>query len=142
MRRTISSTMMSSVGPRFMVTLWEGGRHRLPRRCFGQISEGLSHQLDVVERTHVEGHAAHPADQGLDAQARPLLHLLSDLCGCSDEATLAPLVEGHPVEHARWALFDQSFEATGQIGFVLAAQRVEAQGAPDRGGIAVDGLAR
>ena len=44
-----------------------------------------------------------------------------------DEAPLPPLREGHPVEGARWTLFDQSFEAAGQVGFTLAAQGVEAE---------------
>src|SRR3954453_6341080 len=133
------STMMSSGAPKFMMTLSNGGGHSLPLRGYGGTSERFRHRLDVVERPDVEGHAAHPADQGLDAQARPLLHLLSDLFDRADEATLPPRGQAHPVEHARWTLLDESFEATGQIGFALATQGVEAHGPPDRGGVAVDG---
>ena len=68
--------------------------------------------------------------------------LLAHLLDRAHEMADAPVVEGDAVEHSRRCCGPQPLEPLREIALVLAAQRVEAERARDRLGVAAAGLAR
>src|SRR5690349_11383873 len=146
MMTTTSRMIRSSGAPRFIADVLSGSRDRDHASLLGDRGplrrpHRLRQQVDVVGGSDVERNGAGADDERLHPEFGPGAHLLPDLLGGPDEPAPAPLLEGHPVEHAGGGPGPEPLEAPLEIGLVLAAERVEPEGAPDRRRVAADPLA-
>src|SRR4051794_791527 len=112
------------------------------RRTPSLPPERLGEQFHVVRRGHRERNGPEAGDQRLDAEVRPPRHLLPDLVDRAHQASVAPLRERHAVEHTRGRGLLQPGEPALEVALVLAAEDIEAEGAPDRRRVPIHRLAR